>query len=121
MRYLKAYEQVDWGTKFGKVQAQKEVKKRNASNTEFKTKFFEEFPKGTALTFKDKNSEYEIILDDIKFDDNGYNLIFKAENGQKIILTNPFKLSPEDAEKISLLSVQITSESEQLINKMLNK
>ena len=65
--------------------------------------------------------EAHLILDDIKFSDNGYNLIFKAENGQKIILTNPFKLSPEDAEKISLLPVEITQESLQLIEKMLNK
>jgi hypothetical protein len=32
-----------------------------------KQSFFEEFPKGTALKFKDKESEYEIILDDLKF------------------------------------------------------
>jgi hypothetical protein len=41
------------------------ILKRNASNADFKTKFFEEFPKGTALKFKDKESEYEIILDDL--------------------------------------------------------
>jgi len=121
MKYLMAYEQVDWSTKFGQVQSKKEAQKRNASNADFKIKFFEEFPKGTALKFKDKESEYEIILDDIKFTDNDYYLVFKAENGQKIKLDKPFNLKHEDAEKISLLPIEILSESKELIEKMLNK
>jgi hypothetical protein len=121
MKYLMAYEQVDYGTKFGKVQSQKEAQKRNASNADFKTKFFEEFPKGTALSFKDKESEYQIVLDDVKFTDSGFYLIFKAENGQIIKLEKPFNLKFEDAEKISLLPIEILPESKELIEKMLNK
>lgn len=121
MKYLMVYEQVDWSTKFGQVQSKKEAQKRNASNADFKIKFFEEFPKGTPLKFKDKESEYEIILDDIKFSDSDYFLIFKSENGQKIKLDKTFNLKQEDAEKISLLPIQITPESKELIEKMFNK
>ena len=121
MKYLKSYEQVDWSTKFGKVKSQKESQMRNASNADFKKQFFEEFPKGTALIFKDKESEYHINLDDIKFVEDGYNLIFKAENGQKIVISKPFNLSTEDADKISLLPIEITPESQELVEKMLSK
>jgi hypothetical protein len=120
MKYVKTFEQLDYSTPFGKAQAIKDVKRTNVNNANFKKEFFAKFPKGTKLIFEDKYSEYELVLDDIKVTGENYNLIFKAENGYKITITNPFNISENDLEQISILPVRITSESEKLINNMLN-
>jgi hypothetical protein len=120
MKYVKTFEQLDYSTPFGKAQAIKDAKRTNVNNANFKKEFFAKFPKGTKLIFEDKYSEYELVLDDIKVTGENYNLIFKAENGYKITITNPFNISENDLEQISILPVRITSESEKLINNMLN-
>ncbi len=120
MKYVKTFEQLDYSTPFGKAQAIKDVKRTNVNNANFKKEFFAKFPKGTKLIFEDKYSEYELVLDDIKVTGENYNLIFKAENGYKITITNPFNISENDLEQISILPVRITPESEKLINNMLN-
>jgi hypothetical protein len=120
MKYVKTFEQLDYSTPFGKAQAIKDVKRTNVNNANFKKEFFAKFPKGTKLIFEDKYSEYELVLDDIKVTGENYNIIFKAENGYKITITNPFNISENDLEQISILPVRITSESEKLINNMLN-
>ena len=120
MKYVKTFEQLDYSTPFGKAQAIKDVKRTNANNANFKKEFFEKYPKGTQLIFEDKYSEYELVLDDIKFTETGYNLIFKAENGYKITITNPFNISENDLEQISILPVRLKPESQQLIDNMLS-
>jgi hypothetical protein len=121
MKYVKTFEQLDYSTPFGKAQALKITKKNNIANSNFKNEFFNEFPKGTKLTFKDREATYDLVLFDIKFDETGYKLIFKAENGKKIVISNPFQISEQDLEEISLLPVEITPESKEIVNKMLNK
>jgi hypothetical protein len=120
MKYVKTFEQLDYSTPFGKAQAIKDVKRTNANNANFKKEFFEKYPKGTQLIFEDKYSEYELVLDDIKFTETGYDLIFKAENGYKITITNPFNISENDLEQISILPVRLKPEYQQLIDNMLN-
>jgi hypothetical protein len=120
MKYVKTFEQLDYSTPFGKAQAIKDVKRTNINNANFKKEFFEKYPKGTKLIFEDKYSEYELILDDIKFIGDNYNLIFKAENGYKISIINPFSISDNDLEQISILPVRLTSESKELIDNMLS-
>ena len=70
MKYVKLFEELDYSTNWGKRQAQKAAQKTKTSNSNFKQKFLEKYPKGTKLVFEDKESEYELILDDIKFDES---------------------------------------------------
>ena len=120
MKYVKTFEQLDYSTPFGKSQAIKDVKRTNINNANFKKEFFAKFPKGTKIIFEDKYSEYEIVLDDIKVTGENYNLIFKAENGYKLTITNPFNISENDLEQISILPVRIKSDSKELAENMLN-
>ena len=120
MKYVKTFEQLDYGTAYGKAQAMKNVQRTNTNNTNFRNQFYKEYPKGTTLFFEDKESEYELVFTDIKFTETGHNLLFKAENGYKITITNPFNISEDDLEKISILPLRIKPESKQLIENMLN-
>lgn len=121
MKYVKLFEELDYSTNWGKRQAQKEVQRSKASNLNFKQKFFEKYPKGTKLVFEDKEAEYELILDDIKFDESGFYLVFKAENGYKIKITSSLDISESDLQHISILPVRMKPESEELLKQMFEK
>ena len=121
MKYVKLFEELDYSTNWGKRQAQKAAQKTKASNLNFKQKFLEKYPKGTKLVFEDKEAEYELILDDIKFNETGFYLIFKAENGYKITITSSLDIPEAELQHISILPVRIKPESEELLKQMFEK
>jgi len=102
MKYVKKFEQI--GINISK---------------EFKDNFFKLYPKEeTKIIFTDsKNITYELELNDIK----NNSLIFKGENDCKIEIKNPYYISDKDSLKISIFPIEISPESKELVNKMLEK
>ena len=106
-----------------KKHASKMSRVNSIANARFREEFFKLYPKEeTKIYFEDRQATYELKLYDIKFNTNytNYDLIFKTESGQNIWIKNPFYIDDVDMEKISLLPVQITNESKELVNKMFN-
>jgi len=119
MKYVMLFEQNDWSTDFGKKQSNKFNQKLKNTEKEFKNEFFKLYPKKeTKLFFTDKYSSYELELSDIKFIGDTMNIVFKAENGKDILISNPEKIEDKDLQQISLLPVQIKPESQELLQKM---
>lgn len=119
MKYITTFENLDYSTSFGRKQHLKSINRDKLSNSSYKNEFFEKYPKkNTKIYFKDNQSTYELELFDIIFNGENYDLIFKAENDENILIKNPYEISEKDLEKISLLPIDITSESKDLLNEM---
>ena len=106
MKFIKTFENIDINIM------------ENNTNKRFLDEFYKLYPKKeTILHFKDRDSIYDLYFDSIKFN----TLIFKTESGQNVSIENPYNISNIDLEKISLLPVEITTESKELVNEMFEK
>jgi len=107
MRYIKFYEEIDnkmWKNNFDNIA---KIDKES---------FFVKYPKkDTVIHFRDKQATYDLYLHDVNIN----NLIFKTESGKYVVIENPYNITQQDLEKISLLPVKITDQSKELVTQML--
>jgi len=142
MKFIKTFEELNLGTyanamdstenfptvgfmasSDAKKHASKMARVNGMARARFQEEFYKTYPRGeTKIYFEDRQATYELKFDIIKFNTNytNYDLIFKTESGYNVWIKNPFYIDKIDIEKISLLPVQITPESKELINKMFN-
>lgn len=116
MKYVKTFEELN----INEVNPDK-VEIGIMPKEEFRKIFFKKYPKKeTAIQFKDKYSTYELYLSDIKFNDNfsSFDLIFKTESLKNVSIKTPYYISDIDMNKISILRVEITPESLELVKEM---
>jgi hypothetical protein len=140
MKFIKTFEELNLGTYANamdntenyptagfmasgdaKKRANKMARVNGLANARFQEEFFKLYPKvETKIYFEDRQATYELKLYDIKFNTNytNYDLIFKTESGHNVWIKNPYYIDKIDIEKISLLPVEITPESKELVNKM---
>lgn len=107
MKYIKVFEN------FFDI-TQKKINKK-----ELKEDFFIAYPKNTVLYFMDSETNlFEIKLKDIEFTNLSTFLVFKAENGSKILIDS-IKIEDKYLNEISILDCELTKDSYDLLLDML--